>query len=238
MHRACLKCFLRTFWISACFNNRGMQNVGLAFAMDPGITYLYDDPDQRRMARRRYLKHYNTNPYFIPLLVGIFLSLEREIAKGVLPAHTLTNVKTTTAYTLSAIGDSFFGGSLLVFWSLSTAILLLSGQTLAAGIWGAGLFVGLQAFKLGSFWLGLRYSLTFLQRMKSWDLLNVGRRIKCVNAVLLVVLWRLVWPIEPCGLCWVAGVAVISLIAGLISRTFVSRELILFLLTAIWFFAF
>lgn len=197
-----IRCFLRCYLVGANFNTRGMQNVGLALALEPGLRALHAKAKARQQARRRSLQHYNTHPFWSPLLVGIFLHLERDIARGILPAVMLQRIKTTTTYTLSAVGDSFFGGGILVFFSLVMALMVLNGWTAAAWLWLGACLFGLQAFKAYTFVGGLREGIAFLNRLKKWDLINWGQRIKLLNAGLLVLIWYQLWPELGAGWAW------------------------------------
>lgn len=198
-----VQCFLRCYLAGANFNTRGMQNVGLALAVEPGLNMLYPQAKPRQQARRRSLQHYNTHPFWTPLLVGIFLSLERDIARGILPAPMLQRVKTTTTCTLSALGDSFFSAGVLVFFSLVLALLVINGWTSAAWLWFGASFAGLQAFKFLTFIGGLREGIAFLNRLKKWNLINWGQRIKLLNAGLLTLVWLQLWPELGPGWEWV-----------------------------------
>ena len=127
-------------------------------------------------------------------LVGIFLNVESSIAEGHFPPKMLSKVKDTTAYTLSAIGDSVFAGSLLIFWVMLTICLLLSGQTTSSFVIGICFLAGLQAFRVYTFTGGIRQGFRFLEKLKQLDLINWGRRVKYANAVLLIWPWSLIWP--------------------------------------------
>lgn len=129
----------------------------------------------------------------MPCLVGIFLAVEADIAGRRLPPEALEKVKNTTSYTLSAIGDSVFAGSLLIFWALLTSCLLLIGQRILPFGIGLFFFLGLQGFRVYTF-LGASAGFSFLSALKRWDLINWGRRIKFVNAALLLWLWALLFP--------------------------------------------
>jgi hypothetical protein len=192
--RVMLRTYLRTYLVGANYNTRGMQNVGLALALEPGLTVIHRNALELRKARRRSLQHYNTHPFWTPLLAGIFLSLERDIARGVLPPPMLQRVKNTTTYTLSALGDSFFSGAGLVFFVLILTLLLVHGWTGVAWTWLICCFLGLQVFKLTTFVGGFREGIAFLSRLKRWNLINWGQRIKLVNAGLLLLLWWRLWP--------------------------------------------
>lgn len=220
-------CLARTFVVGGAINTRGMQNVGLAYAIDPGLRAIYGGGERLSEARLRYARHYNTHPFWTPMLVGIFLSMERKIARGLFPGHMMDGVKGTTVYTLSAIGDSLFGGSVMVLWSLTTIILLASGFKAAAVALGAACFAGLQVFKAATFWLGVREGLNVLHRFKRWDLINWGQRVKVVNGALLVLFWTQAWP-YPAILWWqwAAAGGVLGLTAWAVAALGLTRELV------------
>lgn len=191
--RIMLRTFLRTYLVGANYNTRGMQNVGLALALETGLSVIHRNALELRKARRRSLQHYNTHPFWTPLLTGIFLSLERDIARGVLPPAMLQRVKNTTTYTLSALGDSFFSGAVLGFCVLILTLLLVHGWTWPAWAWLICCFLAVQVFKLATFVGGFREGIAFLSRLKRWNLINWGQRIKLVNAGLLLLLWWRLW---------------------------------------------
>jgi PTS system mannose-specific IID component len=218
--RILLQVFLRTYMVGATFNTRGMQNVGLAFIMEPGLRALYaGDPAALKRARGRYLKHYNTHPYWTPLLAGIFLAMERKIALGMLPADILPKLRSTTVYTLSALGDSFFGGSFLVMWSLVGVNLAAADRIGFLACWVLLCLAALQFFKMFTFGRGYAQGLAFLQRLKSWGLIDWGRRLKLVNGVLLAMFVLQVAPGGgPWPLAWAGGAALLAASGMLRSR--------------------
>lgn len=219
-----LRTYLRCYFVGAAFNTRGFQTIGLALAMEPGLNALYPDPAARRRAWARYIKIYNTHPFWTPFLVGVFLALESRIARKQFPDTMLDQVKSTVVFTLSAVGDSFFGGSLTVFWALATACLLTAEQTWAAFALGALMFAALNAFKLGTFILGYRHGFAALTRIRTWDLVNWGRRLKVLNAALLVMLWTLAWPANMSATAWTIGAAGVIGLAFAAGRLRLNRE--------------
>lgn len=227
-----LRCFARTYLIGSAFNTRGMQNIGLVFALEPGLRVIYQSPLARQKARKRYLRHYNTHMFWTPLLVGVFLSLEDKIARGLFPVNVLESVKNTTAYTLSGIGDSVFHGSLLVFWSLCMVGMLVGGLHGLAVTWVLLWFVALQAFKFLTFVLGYKEGLKFLVRLKKWNLINWGQRLKYVNALLLAGVLYLIRPGDAAGLSWAGAVVALALGAWLVSRGRLPRELVALVILA------
>lgn len=229
-----ISCFLRTYLVGAAFNTRGMQNIGLSYAMEPGLSALYDDAKRLRRARKRYLRHYNTHPFWSPMLVGFFLFLEVKIAQNILSEESLSEIKETTVYTLSAIGDAFFGGSLFVFWSLSTALLALNGLVGWALGWTVLWLVCFQLFKGYTFLHGLKDGLSFLQRLKRWDMINWSGRVKIANALLLVILWISIFPDRTPGV-WFPSMAVLCVAAFAGARFYLAKEIlfILFIMASV-----
>jgi PTS system mannose-specific IID component len=227
--RILLRTFLRTYLVGAAFNTKGMQNVGLAYIMDPALQVLFGhDPEELRQARDRYTAHYNTHPFWTPLLTGIFLSMEKKIAEGLLSPQILPALRSTTVYTLSALGDSFFGGSFLVTWSLVGVNLAVCGYFQLLGLWMGLCLVGLQIFKAYTFSCGYSQGVTFLQRLKSWNLIDWGQHLKVINGLLLAVfLLQIMPPGQLHQLAWMSGVGLLA-VAG--SRHAWDRVVILMVL--------
>ncbi|MCJ2166140.1 MULTISPECIES: PTS system mannose/fructose/sorbose family transporter subunit IID [unclassified Pseudodesulfovibrio] len=191
---AFVRSFFRCYLTGTGFNTRGMQNIGLMYAMQPGLQAIHRDRKGFKAALKRYARHYQSHPFWAPCMVGILLHVETSIGQGHFPPKMLPKVRDTTAYTLSAIGDSVFAGSLLIFWALLTICLLLTGNQALAFSIGLSLLLGVQAFRAYTFICGIRQGFKFLQRLKRWDLINWGRRVKYANAALLLWLWVILWP--------------------------------------------
>ena len=187
-----LTCLARTSCINAAMTARGMQQVGLAFVLEPALRHLYPAPDALARAYARYGGHRNTHPFMVPLLVGILLALEENIARGTLPEEAVGSVRETLATTLSALGDSFFSGALLPLWALVSISLMLSGHIHSAAVLACTLFFALLAFRTATFISGLRQGMLVLTRLKRLDLINWVGRLKVVNAVLVALtIWHL-----------------------------------------------
>ncbi len=199
-----LTCFLRSYLLGAAFTPQGMQSLGITHALEPGLAELYPDPEDLLRARRRYIRHFNTHPMAAPFLLGLFLHLEQLIARGMLSEEALHNVKDTAGYTLSAIGDSVFSGTLMPFWALVSACFMLSGLPWVAAAFTVCLFAGVQAFRLASFYFALQHGLTALERLHGFDIINWGERLKYCNALLLALLLGLTADLSHNILVWAA----------------------------------
>jgi PTS system mannose-specific IID component len=128
------------------------------------------------------------------------------------------------------VGDSLFGGSIYVFWSLSTMVFLALNLPWLALVWAAGWILVFEGFKVYTFWMGISQGIPFLVRLKSWNLINWSGRIKVINAVLLFVFWIIVWPGPKTPLTWMAGTGGVFVLAWLASLFYRAREVILILL--------
>lgn len=227
------RCFLRSYFAGAGFNTRGLQNIGFSYAMQPGLEAIYDDHADLVKARKRYVKHYNSHPFWAPLLVAIFLSVEVQIRDGRFPVQLLDKLKNTTSYTLSAIGDSVFSGSGLIFWALATVNMLLAGLHLQAMLLGVLMFVGLQTFKVFTFWSGRNKGLGFLDELKRWDLINWGERLKYANGFLVLLIWFQLWPRPLFAYDWFGGTAVLGVLGWLVAIGKIAREVVAVLVVVI-----
>ncbi len=228
--RVLIKCFFRTYLLGSLYNNKGLQNLGLLYIMEPGLRLFYKDKrDKYLEARERYLSHYNSHPYLLPFLVGYFLFLESRIAQEIISPNSLNTIKETSAYTLSAIGDSFFGGSLLTGWALCEVLFLLYGQRLGAVLFFIGSFLLLQLFRFVIFWQGWTRGLLFFQYMKEINLIEWSNRIKMINAILIVWVWTKVsflLNIYNHAIVFLIGGILIGVFSYLVHKHFISREIL------------
>jgi PTS system mannose-specific IID component len=179
------RCFLRTYCVNVAKTARNMQETGLLFLLEPALRWLYPEQKDFSCAVQRYLGPSNTHPFMIPLFSGILLSMEKTVAKGALPAESIGALRHTLATSLSALGDSFFGGTLLPAWALGCILLLFWGLTGWAAVLTASCCVLLFTFRLGSFVIGLKYGIRALDALQRWDLINWVERLKFLNAVLI-----------------------------------------------------
>ena len=223
--------FLRTYLVGAAFNMRGLQNVGFMYAMDPGLALIHRDQDSLRKARHRYARHYNCHPFWTPLVAGMLLNVEDQIAKGRMAPETFATIKDTAVNTLSALGDSVFGGTLLVTWGLSMAALIFADHATVALTVSAALFLALQLFKLGIFIAGLRFGLGALFWLRRWNLINWGDRLKIGNALLLLLVLALILPETDRPALWLAAIIAVTLAAWLTAWIHIPRALLALVVT-------
>jgi PTS system mannose-specific IID component len=173
---------------NVAYNIRGLQNIGITFSMLPGLREIYPDPRDFAASCRRYALFHNCHPFWGPFLTGAFLNAELGIAEGRHAPEFLKYIKSTTLNSLSAIGDSFFSGSMDVAFCLLFA-LLCAHNYLAWACYGL-LFWLLSALavKAATFYIGLRRGLGAVSWLKYFHLINLGDYIKIFCAFVLLAL--------------------------------------------------
>ncbi len=128
--------FRRTLFLQASWNPKGMQNLGLAWAVYPALCWLYPDREARQAALLRHLSPFNTHPYVAAAIVGGVLFHEERIARGEEGPERVEAFKRALMGPLAALGDGFF------WLSLKPAVgALCCALVPLLGAWAAVLFV-------------------------------------------------------------------------------------------------
>ena len=182
-----LRCFLRSYCILAGMNPRGLQGLGFAFAAMPGLSHLYGETPERDAAVARCVRRFNCHPFFGPLALGMYLHTEGTIANGSASLHDVENIRETAFNTLSALGDTFFGGAVTVTWVLLVSILLVCCWFTAATGVTLVLFLGLQAMKWKGFLLGVRHGVGAFAHIRQLDPARIAEALRYGNAVLVAL---------------------------------------------------
>lgn len=104
--------FLRSLFLQASWNPRGMQNLGFAYALFPALQKLYPEQQALTAAVQRHLVFFNTHPYVAAAIVGGVIFHEVKIARGEEPPDRVVAFKAALMGPLAALGDGFFWLSL------------------------------------------------------------------------------------------------------------------------------
>lgn len=135
--RTLRRVFLRSLFLQAAWNPKGMQNLGFAFALYPALERLYPDPRDLAEATERHLCCFNSHPYFAATIVGGAVHHEEKIARGEEPAEAVNAYKQSLMGPLAALGDGFFWLSLRPACGALAALLSLAFVHSGAPLWGA-----------------------------------------------------------------------------------------------------
>ncbi|OGS19759.1 MAG: hypothetical protein A3J83_01325 [Elusimicrobia bacterium RIFOXYA2_FULL_40_6] len=105
--------FWHSFFLQTTWNYERMQNIGFAFSLMPLLRRLYPLPAERIRAIKRHLEYFNTNPYMVPIILGVVAAMEHKVAaaqpeRREMQEQAITTFKNNIAGPLAAIGDKFF----------------------------------------------------------------------------------------------------------------------------------
>lgn len=182
-------CFLRSSFLLAGMNTKGMQNIGFSAAIDPALRDLYPSYEELQEARLRYAPHFNCHPFLTPYILGVFIHSEKNLIAGKLPPATYNAIRNTYTYTLSVIGDNLLSGGIYITCSLLLCIIMLAGNiTLALAFFICSLLV-FHALKFTFFVVGLRHGLNSMQWLEHLQPITLAEKCKFVNAFLLALLF-------------------------------------------------
>lgn len=181
--RVLARVFLRSLLLQASWNRRGMQNLGVVYALWPALERLYPDRERRTAAARRHLAFFNTHPYLAPAILGGALHHEERIAAGAADPQAAERFKAALMGPFAAVGDSFFWLALRPAAGIAAA--------LAApwiGLWAVALFLALYnlphlAFRVALFVGGYRSGELVVQQLGRAALPKWGARLRRFVAV-------------------------------------------------------
>jgi PTS system mannose-specific IID component len=105
---ALARVFLRSLFLQAAWNPRGMQNLGFAHAITPALEELYPDPAERAKAVVRHLEFFNCHPYMAAAILGGAVRLEERVAAGEASPEVVSRFKRALGPPFAALGDGFF----------------------------------------------------------------------------------------------------------------------------------
>jgi len=117
-----LRVAFRSFFLQASWNYKGMMNMGLLYAIQPGLDQIHPDGPLREAAYSRHLEYFNTNPYFSPIVMGVILQLEERFSRGEIAEDIIHDTKEGLMTACAAVGDGFFWGA----WRPFVAVVALA----------------------------------------------------------------------------------------------------------------
>jgi mannose PTS system EIID component len=177
-----LQVFLRSLFLQASWNPKGMQNLGLAYALFPALKALYPDDARLSAAVKRHLLFFNSHPYVAAAIVGGVLFHEQRIARGEESADRAVAFKAALMGPLAALGDGFF------WLSLKPAV----GAVCAAMVplfhaWAALAFLVLYnvvhlTLRARLFWTGFRHGDSLVENLAKTNLPTRGARLRVLAA--------------------------------------------------------
>ena len=177
-----VRVFLRSLFLQASWNPKGMQNLGLAYAVFPALERLYPAGAAREEAVRRHLVFFNTHPYVAAAIVGGVVNHELRIARGEETPDKVVAFKAALMGPLAALGDGFF------WLSLKPAAGAVSAASVPLlGVWAVPLFLVLYnlvhvLLRVRLYWLGLSLGDRLVEAVARANLPSRGAKLRAVAA--------------------------------------------------------
>ncbi len=207
--------FLRSLFLQATWNRRGMQNLGFAYAIEPALRALYPDPVRREEALRRHLGFFNCHPYMAAAILGGAIHHEERVAAGLEPVEAPLDYKQALQGPLAAVGDGFFWTALRPFFGALGAV-----GALALGlpaVWAAVILYNLVhlSLRVSLFRAGYRRGDALVPLLAGLSLPVVADRLRTAGAALAGVaaglfVFRGTTQLGPLGGLVAAGAAVLG----------------------------
>lgn len=176
---------MRSSMLNAVYNSRGLQSLGFLYAIMPGLRDLYPDDGDFAKSCARYSEHFNCHVFWGPFLCGAFLHTEQQISSGVVSEDFVSMLKDTTLNSLSAVGDSFISGSLVVALMLLLSCLVVLNSFHALWIFLLVWLLLALLLKVLGFYLGLARGFALLRQIRQLNLINKGDNLKILNGIML-----------------------------------------------------
>lgn len=180
--RTLAQVFFRSLFLQASWNPRGMQNLGLAYALFPALRELYPDAAAQTAAVQRHLTAFNTHPYAAAAILGGVLFHEQRIARGEESPERVATFKGSLMGPLAALGDGFF------WLSLRPAVgAFCAAMVPFLGVWSAPLLLVLYnavhlTFRARLFAQGLSLGDRLVEALARANLPTHGARLRTVAA--------------------------------------------------------
>lgn len=145
--------FIRSNFHQGSWNYERMQALGYCFAMIPIIKRLYDGED-RKLAIKRHLEFFNTQPFVTAPILGVNAAMEEQKSNGAeIDDGAINGLKIGLMGPLAGVGDPIFWGTLRPVTAALGASIALTGSILGPILF----FVLFNVIRLAIRWIGINY---------------------------------------------------------------------------------
>jgi mannose/fructose/sorbose-specific phosphotransferase system IID component len=183
--------FWRSFGLQSAFSFERMQTLGLVWVLLPILQKLYGRGEELRLALRRHLTFFNTEPILGgSTILGMTIAIEEKRANGEpIDDSTINAVKVGLMGPMAGIGDSLVEGLLRVI-----AATIGIGFAAQGNVLGAIVFLLIfNVFNIGIRWYGIRYAYRVGDRLlEGLQSLQIQRWMEAGTILGLVVVAALI----------------------------------------------
>ncbi len=179
-NRTLAKVSFRLSLLQSTWFEGGMQSIGLAYCLIPGLKSLYPDPEEMQAAVRRYAQPFNTHPFLVGFIAGALLKMEEQRQDP----YAITCFSASTMGVLAAFGDPFFRGAMPAFVTLAACLAAILGGPVAGIVTLLFLFNSAHLLvRLGGVSIGYREGCNVILLVGRWFSPERTKQIKSVAAV-------------------------------------------------------
>ena len=161
-----------------------MQNIGFLFIILPALKKFYKGKDLTD-ACERHRKHFNTNPYMAPSVIGTTLALEEQKANKSVEDIDIADFKMMILPPYAAMGDALFWGGIRPLAAVTALFFAAKGSIIAP-------FVFLTLFNMPHLWFrfsgiirGYRQGIEVIDIIYNFQLPDWAIRAKEATVVML-----------------------------------------------------
>ncbi len=172
---------LRLSFLQSTWCEGGMQSVGLAYCLMPGLRRIVADKEELKQAVVSHKDPFNTHPFLVGAIAGATLRLTED---GKNPKE-INSFLLNTMGPFAAFGDPFFRGALPVFVAVTASLAATLGGILAGILTLLLLFNLVQGFvRFFGVFVGYRESMGVLTRVARWISHTRSKALKITAAAL------------------------------------------------------
>ena len=149
--------FLRSNLWQGSWNFERMQSLGFLYTMVPTLKRLYpENNDERKLAMKRHLEFFNTQPFMAAPIVGVTMAMEEQRKNGApIDDGAINGLKVGMMGPLAGVGDPIFWGTVRPVLGALGAGLALTGNLLGPLLF----FILFNVIRLGFRYWGVAYGL-------------------------------------------------------------------------------
>ena len=197
----------------------GMQSIGLAYCLIPGLRSIYPNRDEMRKAVGRYDEPFNTHPFLVGVIAGALLKMEEKHT----PEKEIICFSTNMMGVLAAFGDPFFRSALPIFVTAFSCLAAMLGGVVAGIVTLLVLFNVVHfTVRFGGITIGYRDGCDVILHVAKWmspARTRIINRISAVGSGLVLVTAVLTFGAAIPGLRWPALAAFVSAVLVAIALT-------------------
>lgn len=179
--------FWRSHLVFLGFNMAKMEANGFTLTMEPAIEQLYGkDKEARREAYERHQNFFNTHAVAFSFIAGLTYAMEKQHAKGLVPADAINNIKAALMGPTAGMFDSIFFNCIRVIVAGVCMGLMSAGNPIGIPLFILGYGVTQSIAKYVLLNMGYTYGTTFIDKVFQSGMMSVLTKAASVLGLMMV----------------------------------------------------